>query len=234
MNSFDSSIINFLNKFSHHSWLFDNIANFLSINNIVKGGIFCILLWWLWFKDNEHQRYTREHIIAIVIGCFIAVFLARALALLLPYRERPLHEATLNFILPYGIDPYTLIKWSSFPSDHAVLFFTLSTGLIFISKKIGIIAFIYTALFIAFPRIYLGIHYPTDIICGGLVGLAIGWISHQSIFINKVCKPILSYSEKKPSIFYALFFLITYQISDLFDASRHFIHFGVEVLKHII
>jgi undecaprenyl-diphosphatase len=237
MNFFDSSIINFFNKFSQQSWVFDNISSFLAGNNLVKGGIFTIAIWWLWFKTfktNEEKSDVRERIISIILSCLTAVLLARTLALLLPYRERPLHEVALNFILPFGMDSSALTTWSSFPSDHAVLFFALCTGLLFISKKIGIYAFIYTTIFIALPRVYLGLHYPTDIICGGLLGIAIAWFANQNFVRTKISKPILSWTKKTPGLFYALFFLITYQIADLFDASRSFIHFAMQILKHII
>ncbi|MBU3146136.1 phosphatase PAP2 family protein [Clostridium sp. CF012] len=234
MNIFDSTIINFFNKFSQQSFVFDNTMTFLADNNLVKGGIFAIVIWWFWFKKSEGEANIREHIISIILSCFIAMILARFLSVLLPYRERPLHEAALNFVLPYGIKPTALTNWSSFPSDHAVLFFTLTTGLLFVSKKLGILAFIYATIFIAFPRIYLGFHYPTDIICGALIGIAIGLIANQPIVCNKICKPILKWSEKMPSPFYALFFLITYQISDLFNSTRQFIHFIIESLEHLI
>ena len=234
MDIFDSSIIGFLNKFAHHSWVFDNICAFLSSNNLVKGGIFIAIIWWLWFRNNDRQAINREHIISIILCCFIAVLFARALAILLPYRERPMHEAALNFVLPYGLDPSALLKWSSFPSDHAVLFFTLATGLTYISKKVGIFAFFYTIVFIAFPRIYLGVHYPTDIIAGALIGIAIGWLTNRSIINSKISKPIVNWAERKQSLFYPLFFLITYQITDLFDTSRDLLRFGLELLKHII
>ena len=234
MNFFDSTIINFFNKFSHSSWVFDNALTFIADNNLIKGGVFSIFIWWFWFKNCDRQADIREHIIAIILSCFIAMLLARILASSLPYRERPLHEALLNFVLPYGVKPTALTNWSSFPSDHGVLFFTLSTGFLFISKKFGILAFIYTIIFIALPRIYLGFHYPTDIICGGLIGLFIGWIANQSFVLNKISKPILKWSEKAPHFFYGLFFLITYQISDLFNSSRQFLHSVVEILKNII
>ena len=233
MNFFDSTIIQFLNKFSHHSWVFDSTLTFLADNNLVKGGIFTIIIWWIWFKNSDDQVDIREHIIAIILSCFVAMVLARILSVSLPYRERPLHEAALNFVLPYGIKSTALSNWSSFPSDHGVLFFTLTTGFFFISKKLGILASIYTIIFIAFPRIYLGFHYPTDIICGGLIGIAIGVAANQKFICNKISKPILKWSEKSPGLFYALFFLITYQIADLFNSSRLLLHSIMEIVEHI-
>ncbi len=234
MNFFDLSIINFLNKFSQHSWAFDNIMNFIANNNLVKGGIFTIVIWWFWFNKSSNQSEVREHIISIIISCFIIVVLARVLSLLLPYRERPFHNLALNFIPPYGTNTLSLTNWSSFPSDHAALFFTLATGFFFISKKIGIFAYIYTTFIISLPRIYLGLHNPTDIICGCLLGLAIGWVTNRSIMSKKISKSILTWNEKAPGVFYAMFFLITYQIAELFDSSRNFLSFSVKILKHIM
>jgi undecaprenyl-diphosphatase len=114
--------------------------------------------------------------------------------------------------------------WSSFPSDNAVLFFTLSTGLLFISRKIGVFALAYTMLFICFPKVYLGLHYPTDIIGGAIIGMSIAWLGNLSIIRGRISQPVLYWAQSKPSSFYPLFFLVTYQIVDMFDNSRAIIN----------
>ena len=119
--------------------------------------------------------------------------------------------------------PTTLDGWSSFPSDHAVLFYALSTGMLFVSRKVGTIAIVYTTLFIGLPRVYLGIHYPTDIICGAIFGTVIALLCNQPTFGKKFSEPILKWSISKPEFFYPIFFIITYQIADIFNNSRDFI-----------
>src|SRR5680860_570907 len=143
MNSFDSEILSFVNQFSQHSWMFDRLIGFLATNPLLKGGVLATILWWAWFKREDHPSHNREYVILTLFNCFIAELLARILALTLPFRLRPLHEEGLHFLLPYGITPNLLEGWSSFPSDHAVLFFTLSTGLLFISRKAGVFALLY-------------------------------------------------------------------------------------------
>jgi len=220
MNPFDFAIMNYVNQFSKHSWMFDQFNVFLVRSNLLKGAVLATTIWWAWFKKEDRHPDNREHIISTLFSCFVAIALARALALTLPFRLRPLHEDSLHFLVPLGLSPDASEGWSSFPSDHAVLFFTLSTGLLFVSRKVGVLALIYATLFIAFPRVYLGLHYPTDIIAGAIIGIAIAIIGNIYLVKNKHIQSVASWSYSKPNVFYPLLFLCTYQIADMFDSSR--------------
>lgn len=221
VNIFDAAVISYVNQFSRHSATFDKLLAFLADNHLLKGGVLVILVWWLWFKkEDKPDSRNREHIIATFIGCTVGMALARLLALTSPFRLRPLHEAGLNFLVPYGTSPAILDGWSSFPSDHAVLFFALSTGLLFISKKTGLFALAYTAVFIAFPRIYLGLHYPTDILAGAIIGVVISILCNIYLVKSARLHSLTTWSNSEPQFFYPIFFLFTYQVADLFSSSR--------------
>ncbi len=183
------------------------------------------IFWFGWFKASKNQPIVQARLISTLFGCFIAMVLARALAKLLPFRLRPLHEERLDFVIPFSMMPAKLEGWSSFPSDHAVLFYALSAGMFYISKRVGIFALVYTTLFIGLPRIYLGLHYPTDIIGGAFVGIVIALLCQSNYFLDKVSYSVLEFSRTKPEIFYPLFFIITYQIADMFESSRSFFSF---------
>ena len=234
MNAFDLATITFLNQFALQSQRIDATINFLSSNHLVKGGMLLVILWWGWFRIDHRQAQVRIHLVSTLVACFIAMVIARALALSLPFRFRPIHDERLDFVLPYSVQPVTLEGWSAFPSDHAVLFYALATGLFYISKRVGIFAIVYTTLFIGFPRVYLGLHYPTDIIAGALIGILVCLLCQQNGFRTRVSQPLLNFSVTKPEFFYPVFFLITYQIADMFNSGRDFLVFLNSVLKAVV
>lgn len=223
MNDFDSTIILFLNQFAKVSLKFDLTIRLISESTLLKGAVFMALLWWAWFNEAENNKIVRKYVISIQLGCLIAITFGRTLSLTLPYRSRPIHEEGLDFLYPHGIFSKLLKGWSSFPSDHAVLFFALATGLMFISKKIGVFALIYSLLIIGLPRVYLGLHYPTDILVGAVIGIGIGWLATKTFASSKYCGFILNWSVTRPYYFYPLFFIITFQISENLNSAKYII-----------
>jgi undecaprenyl-diphosphatase len=104
------------------------------------------------------------------------------------------------------------------PSDHAALFFALSAGLWYVSHKIGLFFLIYTIFCICLPRIYLGYHYPSDLLAGAVIGIVVMKISNIMMVDSKQVKNIMNWQNVKPEYFYPVFFLVTYQICDLFNS----------------
>jgi len=233
MNSIDGIIISHVNHMARHSWAFDRALELFAGNRLLKGGVIIAIVWWVWFKKDEPRLKEREHIIVTFVGCIIGMLVSRFLSMMLPFRLRPIHDESSGFILPYGVSPTALDGWSSFPSDHAVLFFALSAGLLFISRKVGVIALAYTTLFIAFPRIYLGMHYPTDIIAGAVIGIIIALLMNRYLIKSARLTSIATWSHSHPSIFYPFFFLFSYQVADMFDNSRAILRAGLKLVQSV-
>ena len=220
MNFFDREILLFINQFAQRSQVFDLLVQVIALNDLVKGVPLMTLVWWGWFKQDKTGSENREHILTTLALSVIALLIARVLSDLLPGRPRPISNPALAFRIPYGAYPYDFVGWSSFPSDHAVLFFFLSTGLLYVSRPAGLLALAYTTFVICLPRLYMGYHYPTDIISGALLGIGMACLGNMRGVKFRVASVPMRLLREKPAVFYALMFLGTYQIADLFNDVR--------------
>ncbi len=175
---------------------------------------------WYLKRDPEIAARNRQHVICTVAGAGVAIVLARVLALTLPHRVRPLADPGIGIDFPNLFDGHSIMSWSSFPSDHAVLFVSVAVGILYISRPLGILTLIYSLLFICFPRVYFGIHYPTDIIAGVMLGAAIGVLCNQPFAVRRVALPVLKVEQAIPALFYAVGFLVCFQIATMFNDLR--------------
>lgn len=84
-------------------------------------------------------------------------------------RTRPFLVIKDLYINKIGIDKY------SFPSGHTTAAFSLATSFCFLIPHLAIL-FILLALIVAFSRLYLGVHYVTDVSIGMIIGVLINFL----------------------------------------------------------
>lgn len=160
-----------MGEYAHRSPAADEfIMLFLGLNT-VKLLPMVALGWGLWFEANRRQN--KSIIIAGLMGLSAAFAFGRLLQDLLPYRPRPIDSGEASFVLPFSADPLSLAKWSSFPSDHAVISFALATIVFRISRPLGIACYFWSIFIVCLPRVYGGLHYASDVVAGAFIGAAI-------------------------------------------------------------
>ncbi len=214
---FDKAIISWTNQLAGYSWIFDYIVIHVSDNNLLKGGFFLAMLYGFWFRRGEDKPRDHKLVVATLAGCVIALTINKILQVAAPHRTRPYLAHLPGITFPYDLG---MVKISSFPSDHASLFFALSTGICFLSVRMGIFAYLYTIIVICLPRIYLGLHYPTDLLAGAFIGAGSAWFACGTRLREIAGRPALAWSEKYPGLFQAALFLFAYQLATLFDDIR--------------
>ena len=232
LNSFDVSIVSFFNQFAHRSWTLDETLEFVCFSDLLKGGVVIPLLWWAWFTRDGDQSRRRQIVLSTILASLVALFIARALAVTLPYRPRPSHIPELGFLTPYSVTAVRLKGWSSFPSDHASLFVALAIGLISISQPLGMAVLAYVIAVICLPRIYVGLHFPTDIIAGAIIGGSTTYFINRSSKLKRfIDRRMLVWPERSPAAFYTCFFIVTHQFCTLFQETRALGNFGLGIIQ---
>jgi undecaprenyl-diphosphatase len=220
IQTIDRAIVLFLNQFAGKSELIDRACGVLTSGPyLISSMLFVGVIWWCWFRKADAERETeRRNLVSELSGVTVAGLLSRGIQLIMHYHPRPLHDPTLSFSIPFGVDPALLNHWSSFPSDHAAVYFGLALVIWQHSRRLGIAAFFWAAVTVL-PRIYLGLHWPSDILAGALLGM-IAVLLFRWIIPLKATNLILRYEKTAPAIFYACAFIFCYQLGTLFDDTR--------------
>lgn len=227
----DDQLLLWLNQFMYKWPFLDRTASWLLNASIFKFGPLVMAVCWYWFETGPNQARNRKLLAEAIVISFVAVIATRFLVLALPFRDRPAVNPDLHFIVPFNVG---LRTWSSFPSDHAVMAFALATSLFRISPKIGIWACFHAVVFICLPRLYFGLHYPSDLIGGALIGVALVFAISPFQKVRLTISSFITDAEQtNPAMFYTIGFLVLYEVTELFDSFRAFAIYVFHVIRHI-
>jgi len=220
MNSFDTAIEIFLTKLSF-GFAFNHAIKALTDLYTFKGLVLIPVLWWIWFQPAERRERQREMVIATIVSSLLALAIGRLLADLLPFRVRPLYDPNLHLHFPSGSLPDAMLPtWSSFPSDHAMLWMSVEAGIFIVWRRVGVLALLYTAIFICIPRAYLGFHYPTDLLAGAAIGIAITYVMTRDSVRTRYATQLLRWIERYPGPSAMLAFVLCIELITQFDELR--------------
>ena len=125
-----------------------------------------LVLFGLWLYGRGSERF-RNQVVTIVGATSVGVAnAATALINARFFRPRPFldNELTLLFYEPTD---------SSFPSNAAAVGFALATAVFVRHRRTGAALYALAALW-GLARVYAGVHYPTDVIGGAVIGIASG------------------------------------------------------------
>lgn len=150
-----------INGFAGHSHVLDRLmiasAKYLPV-------VFAMALVALWL--TRRPRIQRGAFLA-GSSALIALVFGQIVGKLFP-RSRPFISHAVTILVSRSTD-------TSFPSDHATLGFAVAVMVWMCSKKAG--AFLlFLAVLLAFSRVYVGAHYPLDVLGGAVLGSLTSWL----------------------------------------------------------
>lgn len=171
INAFDSQLLLNLNR--NFSGFWDGVM-YLGTDKLVWAPLFLTILY-LIIKNKG-----RESILILIMLLLVVLFSDSVSTMIKEWtqRLRPSHNPSIMYDL-HIVNGYRGGQFG-FVSSHAANSFGLALFLLLLVRNLAFsITVIMWAAFHTFTRIYLGVHYPFDILCGALLGLTFGFLLYR-------------------------------------------------------
>ncbi|HEV7205044.1 MAG TPA: phosphatase PAP2 family protein [Jatrophihabitans sp.] len=152
-----------VNRFAQRTGWLHGIMSAVADQGLIAFVVLIAVGWWLARRANDLPRMAA--VAWTGLGTLVAVGINQPIV-------SAVHEAR-----PYTTIPHILVLVSrssdyGFPSDHATMAGAVATGLLFVNKRLGIVAWV-AALVLAFARVYVAAHYPHDVAAGLALGAVV-------------------------------------------------------------
>ena len=165
-DSFDLPILDWIQANLQCAFL-DKIMPLITV--LGDGGAFWIACAVLMMLLKKYRKAGISAGLALIFGLVICnMILKPTVARIRPYDYQEQLGIMINLLIE---KEHSL----SFPSGHTIASFEAATAILLRHKKLGIAAMI-LAILIAFSRMYLYVHYPTDVLASVVLGTAIAFL----------------------------------------------------------
>jgi undecaprenyl-diphosphatase len=182
--------INGLAKDAPH-W-FDRVMEFVGEWGLLLAMVLLVLWCWLTVRKRGGEDAASS------VAGLIWAPLAAGIAVLVNVPIRGFVERPRPFVDHDGLDVLIGGKSDfSFVSDHATLMMAMGVGLFVANRKFGLVGIV-LALFGGFCRVYMGVHYPTDVIGGFALGTAV--VLLLSPLAMALLTPVVAAVERSPRV----------------------------------
>jgi undecaprenyl-diphosphatase len=162
----DASLVIALNRFAESS-AFTRVVSIFFASWLLWVGVALVAIFWF---VERRVRFVSAVVAAVsaVLAWVVNQWIGE-----LYFRPRPFVDlAAVHKLISKSVDE------KSFPSDHTAIAFALALAVFMVNRKWGI-ALLILAVLTALGRVLVGVHYPTDVLGGAVVGIIAALAVHS-------------------------------------------------------
>jgi undecaprenyl-diphosphatase len=175
----DKELFLAINGFVGEIPIFDKLIK-LVVNEYFIPVSLALIIFHLWLSSSKKEWRQKKALTFALLSVGIVTLIIMVLNQFIE-GLRPFDELPTNLLFYKPTDP-------SFPSNAAAVGFALAASIFLVNRKWGFVATI-LAVFYGFSRLYAGVHFPSDVVVGSLVGVL------SALFIYWSC-PLINNATK--------------------------------------
>ncbi|EJQ71036.1 undecaprenyl-diphosphatase [Bacillus mycoides] len=177
------TVFQWINNFAGSSKLLDTLMIAITNSAAYVAILFMLILW---FNNGKKENAIRKQYTVLYTTLSVSIaLLVNVLIHAVYYHPRPFITHHVNQLVPHAAD-------SSFVSDHSVLVFSIAFVFILRGEKLKYIALIW-AILVGVSRMYVGVHYPLDILGAAFLTFITSGLVMQSA---RIFEPLASFIFK--------------------------------------
>jgi undecaprenyl-diphosphatase len=161
-------VLEALFRFVPHDQATDDAFDLLISNPLWGTWFFAAFFFWFWAIDDEQQRRRRQ--------CLFSIVVAIAGAFLVTVAIRPWISWPAPLLNPQFQSLFPAYRWGGgttncFPSHSTLAYFTVAAGFWPLKRGLSVGLSILALACVSLPRVYLGGHYPVDVLFSCVLGI---------------------------------------------------------------
>jgi membrane-associated phospholipid phosphatase len=212
-----------------HTELRDSFAQFLILNALVSTWVFAVVFYLYWRIEDERTIYRR--------GRLLEIFIAFCLAMVVTVAWRPWIAWPAPSLVPRFRVLYPEYFWNDgnpncFPSHSTLIYLIVAAGVWPFKRWLSALLILWVMLAISLPRIYVGGHYPVDVLAAILLAALTLWAT-QHICATARISALLTRILSKGIILELCLFLWLFELAEGFRSSYYIATSFAQVARNL-
>ena len=158
----NGSIFDAINDLAGHVTIADNVMKFGAQYMIFAIAALVAVSWFLRVGDDRARRIA---VYTAILAAALSILAVQVIQHFYVHQRPFVARSDVVLLISHGKD-------ASFPSEHATTAFALAAGIAVYRLRFGMVLLLLASV-VAFSRVYVGVHYPGDVVGGAILGISI-------------------------------------------------------------